>query len=453
MWKFVLGRLLLAFPTVLLVLTGIFALLQCMPGDRVSFALQSLSNFGSENSVPANQYNQMAERLGAHYPLFYFSIVPRDYPREIFELDYLQRKFAFGIIKQYGHPRQTIRLTFLINNAISDGRINEYPGIKNLLNSFETNLSPFKTLETPAGMPVDLQRQIADIRQLAIDIDSHKSKSSSIPRFHWHGGKNQYHVWMVRGLTGDLGTSIIDGQPVVYKIFQAIRWTLIINVPSILLAYFLSILVGSRAGWFGGWFDGISTIILFILYATPLFWFATILVVFFTTPQYGAWTNIFPPVGVWEGSSSDSFLQLISKNMGRFIIPILVLSTSLMAYLTRIMRNSVIEEKNKEYVQYAHIKGLSQRQILWKHVFRNASFPLVTIFGGVLPLSISGSLVLEVICNIPGSGRLLYYGILDQDWNLVQGVVVIASILTIIGLIFSDLMYQWLDPRVKLDRS
>ncbi|NND31696.1 MAG: ABC transporter permease, partial [Saprospiraceae bacterium] len=189
------------------------------------------------------------------------------------------------------------------------------------------------------------------------------------------------------------------------------------------------------------------------LYSIPGFWLATVLVVFFTTPEYGAWTDIFPSVGIWDATSTDTQWQIIAKNADLLILPIVVLSTGFMAYLTRIVRNAVIEEKHKTYVVHARNKGLSEKSILWRHVFRNASFPLITLLGSILPAALAGSVVIEVICNVPGTGRLLFDSIMNQDWPVVIGVVLISSVLTIIGLLISDILYQWADPRVNFSRA
>jgi peptide/nickel transport system permease protein len=222
---------------------------------------------------------------------------------------------------------------------------------------------------------------------------------------------------------------------------------------AILLAYLFATLIGTYAGWWGGSFDKISSFILYLIYSIPVFWLTTILVVFFTTPEYGSWTNVFPTAGIWDATSLDSFGTIIRKNGGQFIIPILVLSTTLMAYLARIVRNSIIEEKSKTYVTHARTKGLSEKSILWRHIFRNASFPLITLFASAFPAALAGSLVIEIICNIPGTGRLLYDSIIDQDWPVVLGVVMISSLLTILGLLVSDILYRWADPRVKFGKA
>jgi peptide/nickel transport system permease protein len=280
-------------------------------------------------------------------------------------------------------------------------------------------------------------------------IESDQRNLSPIPDFIWHGLNNQFHHWIVNSFSLKFGLSVVDGQPASRKIWLALRWTLIINILSIAIGYLLAILTGVYAGWWGGAFDRMMSLILYFIYSIPVFWLTTILVVFFTTTEYGSWTNIFPAAGIIRAEASDPFLKVISRNAGQLIIPVLVLGTSLMAYIARIVRNSVAEERYKSYVTHARTKGLTEHYILWKHVFRNASFPLITLLASVLPASLAGSLVVEVICNLPGSGRLLYDAVIDHDWPVVNGVIMISALLTILGLLISDILYRVADPRIK----
>jgi peptide/nickel transport system permease protein len=141
----------------------------------------------------------------------------------------------------------------------------------------------------------------------------------------------------------------------------------------------------------------------------------------------------------------------LAQNAGQFVIPILCLTLSITAYVSRQVESSVNEENPKRYILQTKAKGLGDHSIIWKHLFRNSSFPLITLISGILPASISGSLVLEVICNIPGMGRLLVDAIFGQDWSVVILVVFISSFLTIIGLLLSDILYRIADPRLQTE--
>ncbi len=455
MQKFILRRICILVPTIFVVLSILFALSRLTPGDPVLYALQASGNQTFETAIDASSYNQASKNLGLDMPLFYFSVIPANVPREIYALEPLQEKFAFELIGEHGDGKGTLRLVQLYDDFnTSSKRMNaETSGIH--INLYGTDIQRtsaqiVQMLEEGSSGLADRKEELVAIRnQISNIMVSDLSGASLVPMLVWHGPHNQFHGYIYQILSLDFGVSSIDGQAVWNKVIRAFSWTLVINILAILMGYFFAITIGVYAGWWGGRFDAISSTIFYFIYSIPIFWLGTILIVFCTTSNYSEWLDIFPSAGIWIASSSDSFRTIIARNGGQLILPILVLSTSLMAFIARIIRNSVMEEKEKAYVIHARTKGLTDREILWNHVFKNASFPLITLFASVFPMAISGSIVLEVICNIPGSGRLLFDAIINQDWSVVFGIVLISSFLTITGLLVSDILYRWADPRIK----
>lgn len=450
MWYFVLKRLILTLPTIFLVLAVVFVLTRLISGDPVLFAIQS-DEFTSSQQVrrfDANLYNQTAQNLGLDKPVFYFSVVPANLPADFYQLPPLQRKFAFELIRQYGQPERILKLNHQYEDFLKRTQV-EYRPLQNLISGFPSQ--PGEVINAirqhPGGNQDTVLKSLRETLEALINTE--QRNLSPIPYFIWHGLNNQFHQWIVNSFSLKFGLSVVDGQPASRKIWLALRWTLIINILSIAIGYFLAILTGVYAGWWGGAFDRMMSLILYFIYSIPVFWLTTILIVFFTTREYGSWTNIFPAAGIIRAEASDPFLKVISRNAGQLIIPVMVLSTSLMAYIARIVRNSIAEEQYKSYVTHARTKGLTEHYILWKHVFRNASFPLITLLASVLPASLAGSLVVEVICNLPGSGRLLYDAVIDHDWPVVNGVIMISALMTILGLLVSDILYRVADPRIK----
>jgi len=117
------------------------------------------------------------------------------------------------------------------------------------------------------------------------------------------------------------------------------------------------------------------------------------------------------------------------------------------------MRNATAEALDQDFVRSARAKGLSERTVLWKHAFRNALFPLITLLGALLPGMIAGSVVVESIFNLPGMGKLTVESIFSQDWPVVYAVLLLSAFLTIAGLFLADLLYAWADPRVRLGQA
>ena len=117
--------------------------------------------------------------------------------------------------------------------------------------------------------------------------------------------------------------------------------------------------------------------------------------------------------------------------------------------MTRQLRNSMIDTFQQDFIRTARAKGLSENTIVWKHAFKNSIFPLITIFGNVLPAAFSGSVIIEVIFNIQGMGYLMWDSIFARDWQVVYTVLMIAALLTVIGILLADLLYAFIDPRIK----
>jgi peptide/nickel transport system permease protein len=271
-----------------------------------------------------------------------------------------------------------------------------------------------------------------------------------VPTLNWHGPENQYHIWLVKILGGDFGTSVRDGKLVSIKIMEAIRWTLLINITALFLAFAISIPIGvAMAKWENTLFDKLSNGLLFMFFAIPSFWLATILVVFFTTSEYGAWTDIFPTAGLGNYESASNSWERFIIISSHLALPIFCLMIGSLAYLSRQMRQGILNEIKKDYILVARARGQSEKEIYWKHAFRNALFPIITIFAAAFPASISGSVIIEVIFNIPGMGRLLYDSILTKDWQVLMSLLLLAGLLTIIGYLVADILYNWFDPRVK----
>lgn len=455
MLRFIAIRLAGAVPTLLCVLVITFLLTRFTPGDKVlsQHEDQSTLDLGSRFS-----YDEIAALKGLDKPYFYFSFVPSSIPPGFFKLSYSERLFSrklfdagfrwnhaqqwvlrwsqlrLQLSDQYTLDQQANRLSYIF---ISDRPIIE--GVQTTLQAVLEDSLPGEIRSSIKTLVSDLENQSTGVREIG----------DFIPKFVWHGLDNQLHYWLAAAFRLDFGRSKVDGLPVVEKVFEALRWTLTINLPAILLAYLLSILFGLYSGWRQGSFEISVTYLAYVIYAMPIFWLATILVVFFTTPEYGAWTNLFPAPGIWMTVPGDSYMQVLKRNLGQLIIPVLVISSHLWAYLTRLLHNAVVEEKSRTYVWMAKSKGLPAHVILWRHIFRNASFPLITAFASVFPLTIAGALVVEVICNIPGMGRLMYNSILSEDWNVVLYVVLLSSIMTIIGLLVSDVLYRIANPRLR----
>lgn len=271
-----------------------------------------------------------------------------------------------------------------------------------------------------------------------------------LPKFEWNGVNNQFHQWTKQLLTGKLGNSITDGELAKRKIWKALRWTLLILILNILLVLMITIPLGTYlAKNEGRTSDNIISMLLYTIFSMPVFWIATLMIVFFTTDEYGKWMNIFPSVGIW--SYADHFLKMISLNWSKLILPLIVLVISDVAYLTIVLKDALNEEVHKPYATYLKAKGLGSSQAMKSHILPNALTPLITILVIAIPGSIAGSLIVEVIFNIPGVGRLLLESVKSADWNIVFPIVILTTVLTGIFYILGDVLIRYLKPQSDQD--
>ncbi len=443
MWTFAMRRLAWAVPTIAIILMLTFLLTRMTPGDPVLYELLRSEDIDQPLEISSDRYAQMSRQLGLDKPYFYFSILPSNVPSSV-----VTDQSVFRSMFQFWAERCT-------NRTAAQTLIADFHDVRNTQSSTDGMnmvIAHWQAQDYSSTQHIELTDKERNLTTRVREVALHnRALLSYLPSVRWWGAENQFHTWLAKAIRLDFGKSRDSNESAALRLWYALRWTLVVNVLSIGIAYLLAIPLGMyRAHTRGSRFDRWSGLILNLLYALPVFWLGSMLVVFFSTSEYGSWTNIFPSVGIWVSYPGDSFMQMMARNSGQLLIPVITLSTSLMAYISQQMRASAMEELHKTYVLHLRAKGLSENQVLWKHVFRNASFPLITMLAGVLPATLGGALVMEVICNIPGMGRLMFDSVLNQDWNLVMLVVLAGSLITVLGILLSDLAYAWVDPRINL---
>ncbi len=258
----------------------------------------------------------------------------------------------------------------------------------------------------------------------------------------------QYINWLKRIVTLDFGNSFQDGRPVIERIKERLPVTLTLNIISMIIIYTISIFIGlMQAKYYNSKFDKISSIILFILYSLPGFWVALLLIMFF-----GVKLNLFPIYGITSDNfSSLTFWEKIIDIIKHITLPIIVMVYGEIAYLSRFVRNTTLEVLKEEYILTARAKGLSENKVLFKHAFRNALIPIVTLLSSTLPALIGGSVIIESTFSLPGIGLLYYESILSRDYPVIMGLSFITAFLTLIGLVLGDFLYKLVDPRISFE--
>jgi peptide/nickel transport system permease protein len=262
----------------------------------------------------------------------------------------------------------------------------------------------------------------------------------------------QYVVWLKNLFTLNFGDSFKDSQSVWSKIAERLPVTVKLNFWSILVVYLVAIPLGIYSATHPNSFaDQVTTLAAFVLFAVPLVWAATMAIVFICG---GDFYYLFPPGGIesLEFSENWSIWKKIKDHTWHLFLPVVLLSYDGFAGLSRYMRSSMLEVLRQDYVQVARAKGLQERIVIFKHVLRNSLIPQVTILASILPGLIGGSIIIETIFSIPGLGQLGYESVLARDYPTVLALLTVSSVLTLIGILISDILLSVVDPRIAFGR-
>jgi len=251
--------------------------------------------------------------------------------------------------------------------------------------------------------------------------------------FAWHGRDNRYTEYWIGVLHGDLGSSFRTDRPVVELVLERYPATIELALAALLFAVAIAIPLGVFAGTHRGTLlDNAASVIALLGISLPSFVIGPMLVYLFAVKL--GW---LAPSGRFDWSD--------------IILPAFTLGAALSAILTRMVRSSVIEELGEDYVRTARAKGLSERKVIYKHVLKNGLIPVVTILGLQLGVLLAGAIITEKIFGWPGLGLLLVEdGIAKRDYRVVQGCVLIISITYIFANSLTDMVYRWLDPRIRV---
>ncbi len=245
--------------------------------------------------------------------------------------------------------------------------------------------------------------------------------------------------WLWHVLHGDLGTSIFTNLPVTHMIDQRLEPTLSLMVLTVLLSLVVAIPLGVLAAWKQGtWIDRMVMVLAVFGFSTPVFVVGYILAYIFALKLGWLPVQGFTPIsrGLWP------FLRTL-------ILPSVALGLIYIALIARITRATMLEVLSQDYVRTARAKGVGQSGILFVHALKNAAVPIVTVIGLGVALLIGGAVVTETVFAIPGLGRLTTDAILQRDYPVIQGVVLMFSFVYVIINLIVDLLYTLFDPRIR----
>jgi peptide/nickel transport system permease protein len=252
----------------------------------------------------------------------------------------------------------------------------------------------------------------------------------------------QYVKWIGNiVIHGDFGKTLRGGKSVIDDILQRLPVTLELSLLAILIGVTISIPLGIFSAIRQDSFsDYLGRTIAILAISIPIFWTATLIMIY---PSI--WWGWSPPMDV------VSFAKNPLRNLSVFIIPALVMGASMTGATMRMMRTMMLEVLRQDYLRTAYAKGLSESTIIIKHAVKNALIPVITVIGNQLPMLIGGSIIIEQIFSLPGMGRLLFTAISEREYPTISAITVLISVFVLCCNFLVDLIYGWLDPRVKYE--
>jgi len=520
MLRYILKRILIFIPTLIIISVVIFALSKIAPGDPVEQKMQGGASAGdtgqlADRQAGEEQYFEVARELGMDLPNFYFQFTGRPQCDTLYkvgrryEKETLQELSSiygnWSNVSQYYKGLKSLEIASF-NIEKNEDNFEKLRTLRESLNELyrepdeKVITSKLQQIEESINSEQEVTLDSANFiinpetsdtittskKQLLVGLTDNFNKANNafntmkaeqsgfakyIPKFVWHGTDSQYHRWIFGNrpwfgksddpnkthggfLRGEYGVSYSDGRPVWSQLKEALKITFWLNFVAILIIYLVSIPLGVYiAVKKDSLFDRLTTLILFILYSLPGFWIATILIVFFTNSEYGM--DWFPGFGLGSNkiTSAMGFTEEMGIRLYHIILPLFCLTYGGLAYLSRQMRGGVINTFKQDYIRTARSKGLDENVIIWKHTFRNSLIPVITIFASLFPAMIGGSVIIEIIFSIPGMGKLALDSLFSRDWPILFTVVMFSSILTLIGILVSDILYTIVDPRITFTRK
>ena len=278
-----------------------------------------------------------------------------------------------------------------------------------------------------AGDPTILMRSSVsteeDIENVRVQLGLDKSQPE------------QYYIFVTSLFRGDLGDSLIKRVPVTELIGAALPNSVYLVLSSFILSMLISLVLGVLAATKRDtWIDNGVKFIAILGQALPNFWVAIVVIFLFSVKL-----RILPTSG--------------TGSLAHFVLPVGVLTFFILPGIMRLIRSSMLDVLDSEYVKLARIKGLPERRVIWKHALRNALIAPLTAAGFIFALLITGTVVIETVFGWPGVGRLLVEAVMGLDFPIVQGVILMVAVVVLLVNLLVDILYAYIDPQIRYMRT
>jgi ABC-type dipeptide/oligopeptide/nickel transport system permease component len=433
---YIFKRILWVIPSVFIIASMVFILSRHTDKDPVETLLE-LQGINSRSSLDYyQQYGQEYKKLEYDLPDYYISIQPNHFPKHLNRISNPNEKSRILNLAKQGYGYEAIKaFGNIIYTIQQDSNLNTY----NIL-----AMSPSDLMQSSLSnnLSASTKGQLESLISNRVIL--------SVPEVKWHGINNQFHSWFTDFLKGNWGISFLDGSSVSDKITSALKWTISLMGMNFILMIFLGVPLVLWSIYKKGIIGNILEYGSLIFYIIPVFVLATLIQVFLTTPEYGM--QIFPKFQD-DYVSELSWWETIIKYFSKYLPALLCLLLTYLALFMRMLKSNIIREELAPYIDTAFSKGQGRWKVLTKHIFPNVLIPLITLLVGFIPGLIAGSLVVEVIFNIPGMGRLLMTSISLADWAVVYYIVIIIGITTILSYVLGDILTAWANPKISFTKS
>ncbi len=471
-------RIVTIVPVCFLLTAFAFILTLSIPGDAVDAILLREEGISVSSANYQKQKQKLAHQLGLHKPVFYFSVssLAEIESNEYFANAVVQSTFCklvhqtgnHGAVKNYfaalGASADAIRFLVEQKNISSQTNsiLSELTTALNQLNS-EDNISAIQlkihTVKNNYKL-LNLDKAWVVLNNTVANLNIGNSGwKSFVPAIAFHTD-NQFNDWFLGNhvskgfIRADFGKSYITGKPVLKIISDKIFWSAILSVGSILLAYMLSIPLSVFLVYTKNKFcKSFSEVVLSFLYAIPVYIMGLLLLYLLSNPEV---LNIFPSSGIKPtgGYESDaSFIDKFFTSLQHLALPIICYTYGTFAFLTRTLTALMRKEAAMDYVRTARAKGMSEIVVIYKHVLRNSTLPLVAVFANIFPSVIGGSVILETMFTIPGMGFETYLAVFNRNYPVIIAVFVFSGLLTIAGYLITDVISSRIDPRIAFNKN
>ena len=415
-------RLLLMVPTFLGSTILVFIILQIAPGGPIERAIMEMQMGGEESGVtssgelggnilPESALKELKRFYGFDKPIYQrYLIWLGIWPREIKHRDF----------------------TFESNETTVEKRVGKRDGKLWIVN-IENSGNGILTVKETDG---------SDSKIWSASVDSIRSDGST--------DAVVFQKEFSGILTGNLGKSYIYAKPVTEVMAPRFRVSMLLGLTGMILTYLVCIPLGiKKALNHGSLFDLGSSVMIFVAYSIPGWALGGVLLVLLGG---GSFLDMFPlgglhaPRELWD---QMTLFQQIVNQIHHMILPIIAWSIGSFATLTVLMKNGLLENLSQDYIRTAFAKGISEKSVIWSHAIRNSIIPIAANIGHIIGVVIAGSYFIERVFNIEGFGKLAFEAVLQRDYPITLGFLVIVVLLRLLGNIISDFTLALVDPRIR----